>query len=222
MMKKLMMMTAIAGMAFGAQADIGYKYDLTLQDIPASIVKDGLLKGITCYLVDSTVKGSSQSYGSKGAIMAELTYVGPSYAASGVLKGFEYTVSGYEMSGTKTPKSSSATLVANDDRAGQEGVLGQVTFQVEKDVIMWKDMGKNVDEFNKYALDNIKAYLIATVDDGAGGTVQKEFTLPVTGNGGTVALGSTATYQQVVPEPTSGLLVFLGLAGLMLKRKRAA
>lgn len=39
--------------------------------------------------------------------------------------------------------------------------------------------------------------------------------------GGSEAGGSTATAWTAVPEPTSGLLLLLGMAGLALKRKRA-
>ena len=38
--------------------------------------------------------------------------------------------------------------------------------------------------------------------------------------GGDVGGGSTATAWSAVPEPTSGLLLLLGMAGLALKRKR--
>jgi len=42
----------------------------------------------------------------------------------------------------------------------------------------------------------------------------------VTENAGVMSIGSNASFQNV-PEPTSGLLMLLGLAGLALKRKRA-
>lgn len=39
--------------------------------------------------------------------------------------------------------------------------------------------------------------------------------------GGNTAAGATAWSTAAVPEPTSGLLILLGMAGLALKRKRA-
>jgi len=222
MMKKMLMMTAVAAMAFGAQADlVDYKYDLTLQSIPTTLFTEGKLQGIKCYLVDSSVTGSDYKYGSKGAIMAELTYSGYSYSSENKME-LKYTVSGFQPNGDMTKSSQPAAVMVAADNKPKEGYVGLVTFQVAQGVIQWKDMGNDLTELNTYADKNLKAYLIATVDNGAGGTVEKEFTLAVTGNGSIIALGSSATYQQVIPEPTSGMLVFLGLAGLMLKRKRAA
>ena len=40
-------------------------------------------------------------------------------------------------------------------------------------------------------------------------------------NNGVVAVSATSTLAYTVPEPTSGLLMLLGVAGLALKRKRA-
>ena len=65
----------------------------------------------------------------------------------------------------------------------------------------------------------VQTFTANSYEDGA-------FTTPPTGNGSIAfdTLGitdTTATQWSAVPEPTSGLLLLLGVAGLALKRKRA-
>ena len=82
--------------------------------------------------------------------------------------------------------------------------------------------------------DNSKTYYIAlemTYTTEAGtqtflNTSAVEYVMPGTGNGGPnfSSLGvidTTATQFTAVPEPTSGLLMLVGLAGLALRRRRA-
>lgn len=81
--------------------------------------------------------------------------------------------------------------------------------------------------------DSLTAYLIALVQDGddayvyvsdtVSGTAQATATTSLafttTNSSKTLASGGSGWYA--VPEPTSGMLMLLGMAGLALKRKRA-
>ena len=108
-----------------------------------------------------------------------------------------------------------ATLIA----AGHEGLAA--------------DSGWVEGEANGYtAGDSITAYLIAfNADDAANATFAyisdtAGVTLPGSGMAANYSfdLSSSATasnWTAVAPEPTSGLLLLLGMAGLALKRKRA-
>ncbi len=71
-----------------------------------------------------------------------------------------------------------------------------------------------VDAADNYYLGNV---VTATIPDSGNGSFQKLFT----DYQGTAAGGSLAWSTASVPEPTSGLLLLLGMAGLALKRKRA-
>jgi len=215
MMKKMLAMTAIAAMAFGAQAGVmEYTYDLTLKDVPLTSMAN--VKAIKCYLVDSSVSGSSATYGTKGSKLAEFEYKGISMESTKV-NNVQYSTKSYKLSGSQYGDSSDKFAA---DLRKKDGYIGQVTFESQK--IEWQDMGTTKAAVDDYAAKNLTAYLVVTTEEEGGVLVDHEFTIDVTANGSEVALGSSATYQEVIPEPTSGMLVFLGLAGLMLKRKRAA
>ena len=68
-------------------------------------------------------------------------------------------------------------------------------------------------------------YLVAKGGTGTTGTVGEEVITKTFGTTGNQAFGwgqqNTNTSWTAVPEPTSGLLMLLGVAGLALKRKRA-
>jgi len=89
----------------------------------------------------------------------------------------------------------------------------------------------------KATLDNSKTYyakIVMSGDFGNGGTQTfldnnlYAYTMPGKNNGsvsfaslGAINTSSTTAQWSAVPEPTSGLLLLLGVAGLALKRKRA-
>lgn len=62
-----------------------------------------------------------------------------------------------------------------------------------------------------------------TLEDSAGNTFEsgtRTLRAQATSTG-TLAFASTGTWTAAVPEPTSGLMMLLGMAGLALRRKRA-
>ena len=71
-----------------------------------------------------------------------------------------------------------------------------------------------VDAADNYYLGNV---VTATIPGSGNGSFNNLFTT----YGGTASSGSLAWSTASVPEPTSGLLLLLGMAGLALKRKRA-
>ncbi len=75
-------------------------------------------------------------------------------------------------------------------------------------VVLFVDSGDN------YYMGNV---VTATIPSSGNGSFQKLFT----DYQGTASGGSLAWSTASVPEPTSGLLLLLGMAGLALKRKRA-
>ena len=72
-----------------------------------------------------------------------------------------------------------------------------------------------VDKAGENYMGNIGAYTFAADTDGA----PDEFSIRIGGLGDDTT--STPTAWQSVPEPTSGLLLLLGVAGLALRRRRA-
>ena len=86
--------------------------------------------------------------------------------------------------------------------------------------------GKMGAYFVIFSADEKNVYIGATssvVADTSGGQSDYSINLATSkvlrDNAGTTAYGSAGWYA--VPEPTSGLLMLLGMAGLALKRKRA-
>ena len=105
--------------------------------------------------------------------------------------------------GTKSGSRSNAVSITTEADVG-DTVYGAVIYTYTGTI-----EGKDVD------------FYIANIGTG---TVEGEVGLSI-GNLGTAYLGGTSTAStggwQTVPEPTSGLLLLLGMAGLALKRKRA-
>jgi len=214
MMKKMLMMTAIAAMAFGAQAET-YSYGLTLSQIPLSILESGKFKEVKCYLVDNSVTGGKSLSGKTGSVMAEITYSG------GFESSFDhilYSVVGYNTAGTMNgdPSQKIASYVQNTTADNKYTFQ---PFKTSSNAITWNNLGDTPTKVNEYAKDHLTAYLFVTMADDS---VMELAPVAVTVNNDIYSLGSFATYTEVVPEPTSGMLVFLGLVGMLLKRKRAA
>jgi len=242
MMKKMLMMTAIAAMAFGAQAGETYTYGMTWTGIKLADIEK--LSGVSCYLVDKNVVAASG--GAEGSKFTSSTATTAAYDGKAVMVkfalasdtaqyfveyagkvSFNYIKTSYGINGsvtelTTTPQQTQATQVLG---TGDARKADAVKFAAEN--IQWDDLGgagvdKSTqayrDNIDKYAKDNLAAIIVANTKDDR--TI--EFVVPVTRNDSLFALGSNASYTEVVPEPTSGMLVFLGLAGMLLRRKRAA
>ena len=116
----------------------------------------------------------------------------------------------------KTKWSGTVSLYAT----GVEGVIYETTAangvvnvaKLETD----KVAGGNYYDFYFTIVDNGKTFTSPTVNAAAQATATANLTF---GNMATAT--QNASNWQVVPEPTSGLLLLLGVAGLALKRKRA-
>jgi len=219
MMKKLLMMAAIAVVAFCAQAGETsyYQWQVTITDVPFEILPS---TGLVGYWLDGSadaIKGSKYLYDGK-AVMARLEQTSLSIDRDNADKYYiNYNIEYYGTDGTlkKTAKATASSIVEN---VGEGVKLGEITLTVgnasEQDFTWWNmGVGESMDEYAK----NLSGVLLSEA------TSQK-LDLAVTRNNSDHALGSKGTFTDVTPtpEPTSGMLVFLGLAGLMLKRKRAA
>ena len=101
-----------------------------------------------------------------------------------------------------------------DDRMGQMSIADTRTFNVGDTayaaIIIAYDEGTGITHYK----GNAAAY---TYDSASDMTVENLDTFI----GGTAGSGTTALAWQTVPEPTSGLLLLLGVAGLALRRRRA-
>ena len=101
-----------------------------------------------------------------------------------------------------------------DDGMGQMSIADTRTFNVGDTayaaIIMAYDEGKGITHYK----GNAVAFTYSAAADM---TVENLDTFI----GGTAGSGMTAVEWSAVPEPTSGLLLLLGVAGLALKRKRA-
>lgn len=212
--KRLLVVVFFVALSFVAQADLGVIYSWALNVTDVKFNKT-LPTDIVCYLVDRNVSGSSQEkFG--GAVMAKLELdrvVDSGDSAKTVL----YKATAYNYLGYSAWESSTFYNVAlNAD--GEGDVFAQVgTVTGTKAGIDWVDMGKTADEVNAYAKENLYAVIYS---ESAG----KQLNLPVSANYAITSLGSTASFKNIipVPEPTGGFLLLMGLAGLMLKRKKAA
>ena len=178
-MKKLMIVAAVAAMAFGAQANLA-KWGVNANDLA---YKDGTTAYVMLAAAYNALDFESET------LVADIKS-----AASGA-NGAAYEVTWNDVSevyqtGSKTLKSDNV-------------VIGNNTFYailLNSDESMYFDAGS--------------AVVAGVADNGS----PKATTLKI---GNAAASSSAWTATSAVPEPTSGLLLLLGVAGLALKRKRA-
>ena len=203
-MKKILVLLSIFALASGAWAEATYEWAVTITDIPVGY---GLPSDLVCYLVDMSVKESTTTM-YVGAVMARANLI------EQMADGATYSYQTYKPTGE-------AGIGVSDMFAKfheYEGTL-YTTFKIASTSfgIEWNNMGMTTEAVSEYAKDNLYA-VISSQSTG------KKLDLKVTPNGAIFTLGSNGSFKSVepVPEPTSGLLLLLGVAGLALKRKKAA
>jgi len=198
-MKKLLAMAAIAGMAFGAQASYTYTWNIDINDIDPGYTPPSDLKA---WLRDANT----------GATIAALSFT--------LFNGKTATEYSLDVSKANdlaksltldtTYKSGGITIGEDPSHAGQVNYKTTVEFDTSRNLTT---------EYKNDPTKSLKVVLEGTSVDTKQYLVQE---IPVIWSIDT-QFGAAASYDpSPVPEPTSGMLVFLGLAGLMLKRKRAA
>lgn len=190
-MKKLMIAAAVAALAIGAQAAITYQM--------TTGYKGGELS-------DDTI-----GYYTLYARAAENTRFGSSakdiedYFSKEVAAGNWESVKADWQSSTPDPQKD-VTRGAGHVFANKKIVDSALTF----------DRASSEEQFNYFAVifyqnGETEGYRVVQAENKGSST-------PIT-----IAEGTNGTWRewQTVPEPTSGLLLLLGVAGLALKRKRA-
>ena len=190
-MKKLMMVVAALALAASAQAaTYNWKWTSTLKDPDAAAFSG------TVYLFNA------QDYSQQTILTAFLANPG-SYSLSGAIDSFA-TSNGKNGTGADIPEASIGSLRTSGD-------------------------DKYVDYFYattfKSGDDN---YIFLTATYSAAVQASQETLISTSLSGSTVAPDDTTTIQSgkvwyaapsAIPEPTTGLLVLLGVAGLALRRR---
>ncbi len=142
----------------------------------------------------------------------------PNQALNNVLNGatanlYCYTLSSvgtdgfYTSLGSATVTSGSISAVTEDLANAVEGTSYSFFFEI--------DMGEDAGDKRYYTSQTV------TVETPKTGNGTVNFAKQFAAESGAVGTWSAKSATQAAPEPTSGLLLLLGMAGLALKRKRA-
>ena len=192
-MKKLMMVVAAIALAASAQAaTYDWKWSSTLKD-PTATAFSG-----TVYLFNA------QDYSQQTILTAFLANP-KSYALSGAIDSYA-TSNGKNSTGAEIPEANIGTLRGSGDDKYVDYFYA-TTFKSGDDSYIFLT--------DTYTV-NVQASQITSISTSLSGS--------------SVAPEDTSTIQSgkvwysapsAIPEPTTGLLVLLGIAGLALKRKRA-
>jgi len=247
-MKKLLIMSAVAAMACGAWAvDRMYSFDLEIRNIPYSYSQ--LTGNATLYLIDTTSdKNLILAYGRAGEWDASSSDHDEYYSAKkSTTKGISHTDTGsvtikgqtyvFASDSHQMQKGSSVTdrffdangvqlSVENDPESPNYAGPVDPTVAATKNVEFKIDAITGSTQIDQSISDTIALgqgsdnNLIAVLYDKDGGFYQLFDNVEYVDNAGTPRFQANGTY--VVPEPTSGLLVLLGMAGLALRRRKAA
>ena len=172
------------------------------------------------------------------AVMAQAATANWKASASNIYDGTaatKYSGAAYFFDATATSQEALFALFAADtslDLTKQAGYLatgtaanGVINANTAANQFANFEQGSGDHSFYFVLVNNDAMYLSATKTAAAGGTdaaVAVAFGNQATGSK-TISEGftSTGTWAQAVPEPTSGLLMLVGLAGLALRRRRA-
>jgi len=205
-------MAAMVGLAaFAAQASYSYTWQMTINNIPSSFTK--LSDNAQWYLVDTTRAGGETVL----FYNTSKEYASMEWSKDNTIK--METSANHDgssvMLGGKTYKNDSHVVESTSSyiKNKVDGDTKKVTFVVagETETNLYGLYGNG-----SYDYSNLVAYLydpdneLNIVYSPVGYSGKDENTIVFTAS------------SSLVPEPTSGLLVLFGLAGLALKRKRAA
>lgn len=226
-MKKLMILAAAAAMAFGAQAG-ALQFNLTCQNVPVSVTKitgdsyfcliDPEKSQILAYVQPKEFGGQKTKFDDYGSPNDYVTSFGESKTHNGetiTINGTDYTVNEHVVAGSSTK--------VIDKFNGTWDYGTQTGSATEKDVVfqMFVNSSNSDTEaiLGLYDTQSVDTSLLAVIWDPSG--YYQEYKVGVTGNSDPILFSAKGPYNPV-PEPTSGLLLLLGMAGLALKRKQVA
>ena len=194
-MKKLMMIVAAFALAASAQAaTYNWKWSSTLKD-PTSTAFSG-----TVYLFNA------QDYSQQTILTAFLANPG-SYSLSGAIDSFA-TSNGKNGTGADIPEANIGTLRTVSEDEKYVDYFYAATFKSGDDNYIFLTSTYSV--FVNASQDTAMSQSLS------GSTVAPDGTTSI--QSGKIWYGEAAP---VIPEPTTGLLVLLGVAGLALRRRHA-
>ena len=232
-MKKLVILAAVAVMAFGAQAFV-YNFQFQLDNIPTYGTESGHPNhdiiyladnnnNVYCYVYRGTLDGTGgdmkKAEGTEGKKIWTLA------SDSGEIKHNDTPEGKFHALDGQTVLDHSLKA-ADIEKCDNNGRLFVVSFTSEQDLGEHVKIGKTIidgKEYDTAVCDGLKIVVTnAEEPNGMEYKVDYDLGVTVTNPGGGSAgylLAGYAAYP--VPEPTSAMLLLLGVAGLALKRKVA-
>ncbi len=218
-MKKFMILAAVAAMAFGAQAALpegwrNYTFSLTISDLPQAF--QSLTGTAAVYLTDGNsvyAYATMEKFnaGTPDELSGKIAYGSTELhdGASVTLDGKTYANKAHYLEGT-------STILQENQPNNQKDVQFLITF--DTDGSFGTDHFESVGD-NQWAVKDL--YVVLSDSKNGYENYYQEIPLTVTGDPTkNPTLAADASYSSV-PEPTSAMLLLLGVAGLCLKRKVA-